>query len=175
MSTEQLNQKTIQTLADTPAIKTQQMTVPVDPVAQPRHRARAVQKKGQKPIALMYLRDDEPVHEYKKQLQMHAKQFFLFDPLDCELTVKVTFVFKRQATKTWKTKPMPRYRHAIKPDMDNLLKSTFDALNEIVWTDDKLICDVQAEKFFAAGHEGPSVTITVSAPEANWKERKLPF
>lgn len=34
------------------------------------------------------------------------------------------------------------------PDLDNLLKSTFDALNNIVWVDDAQIIKTNAEKIY---------------------------
>lgn len=36
-----------------------------------------------------------------------------------------------------------------KPDVDNVLKGIFDAMNDIVWTDDKLVCDVNVIKRYA--------------------------
>lgn len=36
-----------------------------------------------------------------------------------------------------------------KPDIDNVVKGIFDACNEIVWHDDKQVCDVRIRKRYA--------------------------
>jgi Holliday junction resolvase RusA-like endonuclease len=36
-----------------------------------------------------------------------------------------------------------------KPDVDNVVKGIFDAMNEIVWKDDKQACDVTVRKRYA--------------------------
>jgi len=37
---------------------------------------------------------------------------------------------------------------AVKPDLDNLIKSILDCANGILWSDDKLICRILAEKIY---------------------------
>lgn len=33
-----------------------------------------------------------------------------------------------------------------KPDLDNIIKSVFDGLNGVAWTDDALVCVIEAGK-----------------------------
>lgn len=54
-----------------------------------------------------------------------------------------------------------------KPDLDNLIKSTTDALTDCgVWRDDSLIASVAANKIYAGGTMEPGATITLET----WKE-----
>jgi hypothetical protein len=52
-----------------------------------------------------------------------------YGPADGPLTVRITFIMPRPKNKVWKQKPMPRYCHIKKPDLDNLVKAVLDALN----------------------------------------------
>lgn len=45
-----------------------------------------------------------------------------------------------------------------KPDVDNVIKGIFDAMNEIVWKDDKQACDVTVRKRYA---DTARATVTV--------------
>lgn len=46
--------------------------------------------------------------------------------------------------------------HSSKPDIDNLIKTVFDALNGIAYHDDGLICSVNSCKFY---DENPGIVI----------------
>jgi Holliday junction resolvase RusA-like endonuclease len=55
-----------------------------------------------------------------------------------------------------------RTRHAVKPDLDKLVRSVADSLTKAgVWKDDSLMCDVSASKRYAQQGEEPGVTITI--------------
>ena len=63
------------------------------------------------------------------------------------VTVEVDFYFTHP--KTGKRRPT----HSVKPDIDKLLRSTFDALKDAgVYEDDSRICSVVARKHYANGH-----------------------
>ena len=63
------------------------------------------------------------------------------------VTVEVDFYFTHP--KTGKR----RASHSVKPDIDKLLRSTFDALKDAgVFEDDSRICSVQARKHYADAH-----------------------
>jgi Holliday junction resolvase RusA-like endonuclease len=52
--------------------------------------------------------------------------------------------------------------HTGKPDIDNLLKSTMDALTEIgAWKDDCQVCQVVSEKTYAEGNAGARIIISI--------------
>ena len=100
------------------------------------------------------------VEEYKAAIKKAASQF-VGEPLAGPLRVDLEFVFPRQQTKIWKSKPMPRYYHVQKPDRDNLDKAVLDALKGILWVDDDQVCDGRSQKWHAAGGEQPHVVVTV--------------
>ena len=58
-----------------------------------------------------------------------------------------------------------------KPDIDNVAKSVLDALNTIVYTDDKLVYRLSVEKFYSFRPRTEVVVIT----EEELKEEPLPF
>ena len=63
------------------------------------------------------------------------------------VTVEVDFYFTHP--KTGKRRPT----HSVKPDIDKLLRSTFDALKDAgVFEDDSRICSVVARKHYANEH-----------------------
>lgn len=54
--------------------------------------------------------------------------------------------------------------HIAIPDIDNLLKSTMDALTKAgVWRDDCQVCKVTAEKRYATGKDIAGAEIMISA------------
>lgn len=82
-------------------------------------------------------------------------------PFQGGLHVSVEFCMPRPQRLNWKTRPMPREAHISTPDLDNLLKSLFDALTGIVWKDDGQIQAVEAVKVIAAGDEAAYVRCEV--------------
>ena len=53
-----------------------------------------------------------------------------------------------------------RIRPTTKPDVDNIMKAICDAMNEIVYVDDKQVCDVWISKHYTAI---PEVRVIVEA------------
>lgn len=129
-------------------------TIPAIPVAQPRQRHTRT--------GFNYTPKSHPVHAFKATAR-HAVSRFLNDaPSESPISIRVLFVMPRPKSKIWKTKPMPREPHAIKPDVDNLVKALKDALTGLVWRDDSQVYSVHATKFVASGDEMPRVEIEVS-------------
>jgi Holliday junction resolvase RusA-like endonuclease len=61
-----------------------------------------------------------------------------------------------------RVKPDGVMPHTGKPDLDNLLKSTMDALTDIgVWKDDSLVIQTAADKRYAADKTGARISIAV--------------
>ena len=54
---------------------------------------------------------------------------------------------------------MPRCPFATKPDVDNLLKSLFDALTGLLFHDEAQVCDLWVRKCFATSEEKPGVEV----------------
>lgn len=51
-----------------------------------------------------------------------------------------------------------RIRPVVKPDLDNVAKLVYDALNGVAWHDDNAIVDTQVRKFYS---ENPRVDISI--------------
>ena len=137
-----------------------------EPIAQPRQRHRIIGR-GEKAFVQNYVPQDHPVHAYKRAIQIQAQlarrrgQQMFFGPL----VVELLFVMPRPQALMWKTKPMPRRQHLQKPDIDNLSKAVFDALNELIWKDDSQVIELHASKWIASGNEKPRVEIEISEIE----------
>lgn len=132
-------------------------TVPAVPVAQPRPRATAING-----AARMYeAKNSHPVHAFKASVRMAASAAYGGAPATCPLAVFLVFVFPRPRSKFWKTRPMPRERHAKKPDIDNCVKSLLDALNGTLYLDDSQVTVCNVEKWIASGGERPGVYVTI--------------
>ena len=55
--------------------------------------------------------------------------------------------------------------HTSRPDVDNLTKFVADALNEVFWRDDALICRLSAEKVYS---DSPGVSVTIVPADAEY-------
>ena len=55
-------------------------------------------------------------------------------------------------------------QHAVKPDLDKLIRSTWDAMAGIVYDDDSRIAEVTASKVYCDPGQSPGATITVRFP-----------
>ena len=63
-------------------------------------------------------------------------------------------------------KPKAPKAHTTKPDLDKLIRSTWDAMAGIVYDDDSRIASVTATKSYCDPGESPGATITITFPEA---------
>ena len=120
----------------------------IEPVEQARPRATRMGKG-------IRLYDPKKVNVFKKQLGLLAKQQMLdrgLEPFDGPLEVCMEFYRPVQASLSQKERARRLsgvHRPTVKPDLDNYIKSTSDALNGIIWEDDNLIVSLQAEKFYS--------------------------
>lgn len=135
--------------------------VPAVPVAQPRQRQR-IAGKGNKAFVQNYTPTTHPVNAFKACVMQAAEEVYFGPPLEGPLRVDVLFVLPRPQNKRWKTRPMPRFFHTGRKDIDNLQKSLWDALTRILWFDDGQIAIANSQKMVAAGDEQPHVEITVT-------------
>lgn len=134
--------------------------VPVVPIAQPRQRTRVMQLGG-RAIAQNYTPKDSPANATKAAIKLFAKATYDGMQLVGPLSVAIVAVFPRPASKTWKTRPMPREWKTSKPDGDNVAKLVLDALDHL-WVDDAQVVDLNIQKFIAAGGEQPHLEITIA-------------
>lgn len=141
--------------------------IPCIPIAQPRQRHRIAKAKSGATFVQNFTPTDSPVNAFKATLRDAFARHRLSAAvgvkpiIDGPVELHIVFVMPRPCSMLWKTKPMPRVPHTIKPDVDNLLKSLKDGLTGIVFRDDKQIWKVVAEKWIADGTEQPGVEIEI--------------
>lgn len=129
----------------------------IAPVEQARPRATRM-RKG------IRVYDPQKVAVFKRQLGMLAKQQMQergLEPYDGPLEVHMEFYRPVQASISKKERARRlsgAHRPTVKPDLDNYIKSTADALNGIIWTDDNCIVGLVAEKYYA---EEPHLVVEV--------------
>jgi len=95
-------------------------------------------------------------HKDKKnwaRLQM-SQQFkeILPHPIDCSLDVSITYhmpIPKSTSKKKRLEMIHNRTPHIKKPDIDNLIKFTLDAMNDIIFHDDSQIWYLEAKKIYS--------------------------
>ena len=132
----------------------------IEPVEQARPRAVRFGKGVR-----MY--DPKKVAVYKRQLGYLARQAMQergLEPYDGPLEVRMEFYRPVQASISNKERArrlLGVHRPTVKPDLDNYIKSTSDALNGIIWADDNCIVGLMAEKFYA---EQPHLMVEVRRP-----------
>lgn len=131
-----------------------EFTVPAVPVAQPRPRATSANG-----YTRMYeAKGDHAIHTFKAAVKIAANAEHRGTPLTGPLDVALTFVLPRPSEMVWKRKPMPRVPAFAKPqDCDNLAKGFLDALNKLIYEDDRQVCVLSVTKMIAAGDEQPHV------------------
>lgn len=124
-----------------------QLIVYGNPIAQPRVR---VARRGK--FSSVYT-PQKKIGPYKDRI----KAAFVVKPLDMidkgkPIAVRLEFVFElpKSRKKTYGA------AHTQKPDVDNLCKAVFDALNELAWHDDCQIVDLKiiAKRWQNIRHDG---------------------
>lgn len=99
--------------------------------------------------------DPKKVAVYKQQLGYLARQAMQergLEPYNGPLEVRMEFYRPVQASisKKERTRRLSGvHRPTVKPDLDNYIKSTLDALNGVLWADDNCIVSLVAEKYYA--------------------------
>lgn len=119
-------------------------TVPGNPVAQPRVKAR---KSGN---FIQIYTPDKKVKPYKEAIRLVATQAMAGrKPMEGPLAVAIFFYIDRPKSHTKKQRECEW--HAQKPDLDNLAKAVLDALKEVTWSDDSQIAELRLRKQWAYG------------------------
>lgn len=101
------------------------------------------------------------IREFKASVREAAEAVYKGRPLRGPLFLRIVFVLPRPQVMRWKTKAMPRVRHSVKPDLDNLEKTVKDSLKGVTWIDDSQVASVKKSKWIAAGNEQPHVEIEI--------------
>lgn len=131
------------------------LTIPGEPVG--KQRPRAVNRGG---FVSMYTPKETVNYEsYVKSLFVQAYPEHV--PFDVPL--KVDIIVTRTIPKTVSQKMREamlsgEFKVRTKPDLDNVVKTLFDALNKVAYTDDNLIYDLHAIKSYG---EVPKVEMII--------------
>lgn len=83
------------------------------------------------------------------------------DAVPLDVPVKVTVDAEFPIPKSWSKKKKASANYASKkPDIDNIIKSVFDGLNGVAWSDDAMVSIVEARKRYTDQMPACYVTIT---------------
>lgn len=85
-----------------------------------------------------------------------------FVPFSNPVEIIYQFIFPFLSTHSRKKRSAGKLFKATKPDLDNLQKSTNDAMNNVVFYDDSQICSASIEKFYG---EVPGINISIRSVE----------
>ncbi|WP_239442368.1 RusA family crossover junction endodeoxyribonuclease [Lactobacillus gallinarum] len=128
----------------------------IEPLAQARPRI------APRPYPHIY--DPNNVKKYKEELHSLAVQKMKESGLklfDGALFIKISFYRPIQKSVSKKEHARRSIGHVLpvkKPDLDNYIKSTLDALNGAIWTDDAIIVDMFTRKRYS---EQPRIDVEV--------------
>ena len=117
-----------------------EFTIHIKPQGKARHRTRVVMI-NRKPVAMQYA--DPKAVKYEKAIRDAVIAQYCCDPLDGPLIVSIYAWLK-------KPKSSKLAYPTVTPDADNIAKAVLDALNGILWFDDKQVCELTIHKVYAA-------------------------
>lgn len=121
------------------------------PVAQPRPRSGVDWRSGRVRI---YRDDEHRVHGWRSRVSLAARRA-IQAPLLGPVELRLAFFFALAQP------PRERAWRVTKPDLDNLVKATADALNGIAWGDDAQVVRLVASKLVAARGDAGGALITI--------------
>lgn len=105
--------------------------------------------------------DPPKVKNFKNLLRSLAVHQYTRPPLLGPLSVSLTFyrpVQKSISQSERERRLSNESKPVVKPDADNYIKATLDALNGILWHDDAQIVKIEAEKKYS---DHPKITVSV--------------
>lgn len=117
----------------------------IEPVEQQRPRA-VHHGKG------IRLYDPAKVKAYKVQLHDLASREYHGSPFKDAIKVELTFyrrIQKSVSNAEYERRLKNEVLPTVKPDTDNFIKSTLDALTGVLWADDNIITDIVARKRYS--------------------------
>ncbi|CDK35065.1 Phage Holliday junction resolvase [Ligilactobacillus salivarius cp400] len=106
--------------------------------------------------------DPPKTAKFKRELKQLARlEMQGKDKFDSAISVTIRFFRKVQKSiskKEHARRTQGHVRPIVKPDLDNYIKSTLDALNGVIWTDDATIVELNTSKWYA---DDPRIEIEV--------------
>jgi Holliday junction resolvase RusA-like endonuclease len=118
------------------------ITIDMAAVGQPRHRST---KTGRH-----YVPKSHPIHDFKAAIRMNVPRGTKVSKGAFGLTIFCYFQRPKSHTKKQRLESW----HLQTPDSDNIAKAVMDALNKVVWHDDKQVCVVKVLKEWREGCDG---------------------
>ncbi|MDE1525067.1 RusA family crossover junction endodeoxyribonuclease [Ligilactobacillus salivarius] len=135
--------------------QTMELTFNIEPQQQERPRAT-----GRGRFIRVY--DPPKTAKFKRELkQLAVGQMQGKDKFNSAISVTIRFFRKVQKSVSKKEharRTQGHVRPIVKPDLDNYIKSTLDALNGVIWTDDATIVELNTSKWYA---DDPRIEIEV--------------
>jgi len=146
-------------------------TVYGSPIAQPRTKAQGFVAKSGRVFAHVYEpgKADSPARQWKHEVKEAAKKAMWGDaePLeqpalwDGPLHMTIRLFLPRPKSLFRKRDPNGAIFHAAGKDIDNLYKAIADALNGVIYRDDKQIAEVYIAKFYHEKNSRPRGEIRI--------------
>ena len=90
---------------------------------------------------------------WRKAVKSAALQNHTGDLIDEPVRVRIMFYLEKPKATKYVLAP------AGKPDIDKLIRGCFDSLSGTVYTDDKLVVSVEADKVWADGEPGADIWV----------------
>jgi len=143
------------------------IVIPGDPVAQPRAKTQVLTRRdggvvrsSNGRVATHTYTPGKKIGPWKQILTLHMRQHAPATPWDGPVELDVTFYFDRTQELKRPKHGSGEILHAVKPDLDNLVKAIKDVMTEVgIWTDDGRVCDCVTRKRYCARDFGPGVRV----------------
>ncbi len=110
--------------------------------------------KGRPRLGRSRVRTPAKTKRFERDLKALVLNEWKQEPFHGPIFVSATFYVTKPETVT-------RSNCCVKPDLDNLIKALFDALNGIVWIDDSQVVSVVTQKYYAPRGE---IVLGITAP-----------
>ena len=131
------------------------LTIPGEPIAQPRQRHRIAYKANKQPYVVNYTPANDPVQSYKQAIALVAKQHCK-EPIDGPVELSIDLFCTRPKS----VKGQTPYK-VTRPDLDNCVKAIQDALNGIAYVDDGKVFRLHAAKYYCEPGTQPRTEIAI--------------
>jgi Holliday junction resolvase RusA-like endonuclease len=122
------------------------ITIGMAAVGQPRHRSTRTGRH--------YVPKSHPIHDFKAAIRMHVPRNVTVSEGAFCLTIYCYFQRPKSHTK----KQRLQSYHLQTPDSDNIAKAVMDALNKVVWHDDKQVCVLKVVKAWSVSRDSVCIT-----------------
>lgn len=92
--------------------------------------------------------------DWQRQIAVEAQQHRPDKLINEAIIVTLKFFLMRPGSVSEKKRPLP----TVTPDIDKLARTALDAMTGVIFTDDKVVCDLQATKEYG---DSPGVHVEI--------------